>query len=112
MACRSVQLEARHYRSVIQAFVDDHQEWRPSPDVRCRYDRRQRDYLWTFQPSALQALLGYIVTSFTGFSIDEGKHCAATIQWRAEHGISPPVSAPTMRVKVPDVLPGQLVLFA
>jgi hypothetical protein len=112
MVGRTVPLEARHFGAVIHAFLDDHGEWRSSPDVSYRFDRRHRDYVWSFRLSALSALCVYIVASGPGKSVAERQHGAADIQWRAKHAVSPPVSAPTVRMQVPDVLPGQMPLFA
>jgi hypothetical protein len=108
----TVRLEQRFYGTMMATWLDAQREWQRSPDVQREYDKRQHDHVYTLQPSAWNALLGFLGGSATGLPLcePERKHCGDVIRWRAQHG-SPTVPPEPRLANAPEVLPNQMPLF-
>jgi hypothetical protein len=67
--------------------------------------------VFTFKPSAANAVIGYLLTSATCFTSAERAHIAADIRWRLQHGVAGGVYTLYSDRKAPSVLATQMPLF-
>jgi hypothetical protein len=85
---------------------------RSSPDVVHHYDRRKHAHFYTLQPSAVSALVSYVLNSAVCFhTSEERSHCALTLVWQHQHGIAGGIYTPHRDPKAPSVLSNQMELF-
>jgi hypothetical protein len=105
-----VRLELPLDRVVQQFIVQQIEEWRRAHLV-CRYDGHH-GYVVAFTAPALDTLVQYVATQAVFGSEAERNHYASDLQWRVNHGVAQVSFKPFQATNVPDVLPGQLSLFA
>jgi hypothetical protein len=107
---RSVEFVDVYDLTIVTDFLSacSARDW---PDITRRYDRRKHAEVYTFQVSAANALVGYLLTSATCFTSAVRAHIASNIVWRLEHGVAGGTYTAYQDPKAPSVLATQLPLF-
>jgi hypothetical protein len=96
---------------VVQQFMEQQLEAWKQAHLVCRYDRHH-GYVVGFTAPALDTLVQYVATQAVFGSEAERNHYASDLRWRVHHGVAHVPFKPFQATNVPDVLPGQLSLFA
>jgi hypothetical protein len=81
------------------------------PDISRRHDCRRQVEVYTFQASAANAVVAYLLTSASCFTSAVRAHIAADIRWRLQHGVAGGIYTPHQDPKAPSVLATQMPLF-
>jgi hypothetical protein len=103
---------------MIDAFLDDHEAWKHSPDVGRTFVKARHDYVYELGVSAISAMATWALLSAAQNSAVDITAAGATLWadvlgWRAKQASPPLEPAPPAPTKtaVVQVLRGQLCLF-